>query len=69
MEKQVKWQGSKPICDFCHQSPSIYFVDGRTIHQNQWAIMCQDCFSDHGVGLGAGNGQAYAIPSLVKIEG
>jgi hypothetical protein len=52
------WYGSK-VCDFCKRDVSgIKFVDGKTVH-GPWALMCMDCYRDHGMGFGTGRGQQY----------
>lgn len=49
---QVK-VSSLPKCDFCGKTAGY---DGKTTH-GPWANMCEDCFGQHGVGLGLGRGQ------------
>lgn len=44
---------SKKKCDFCG---ALAKYDGKTI-TGPWANMCDDCFGEHGVGLGTGKGQ------------
>jgi hypothetical protein len=49
-----------PNCDFCladHVTKKAY-ADGRTVY-GYWANMCHSHFSQLGVGLGLGKGQAY----------
>ncbi len=70
MERKVKWQG-KLYCDICkvdvRKFPSFY--DART-KEGAWALMCPDCFTEHGVGkLGIGWGQCYSSKTLEKISG
>lgn len=50
-------------CDFCHVEPDI-LIDGKTVY-GPWALMCQKCHMEVGVGLGIGKGQQY----LRKEEG
>ena len=37
-------------CDIC-KCKSEYVVDGKT-HHGPWADMCDDCYTEHGTGLG-----------------
>ncbi len=54
------WRGTTLIrCDFCKTENPDCFVDGRLEGRTQWAIMCHDCFKEHGAGLGLGTGQQY----------
>jgi hypothetical protein len=73
----TKWigsgDGSAPECDFAkaqgvkhNMAPG--FVDGRTIY-GPWALMCIDCHTRNGVGLGTGKGQKYDGTTLEKVEG
>lgn len=70
MERQQREPTFYPTptsCDFCKQPLGILptqeanFVDGKTIHQGCWGIMCLDCHNIHGVGLGLGRGQKYKL--------
>ncbi len=63
-----KWLGSTPICDFCKKKPTSLFVDGHTEY-GSWALMCMECFREHGTGLGEGHGQKYDAVTLEKVEG
>ena len=48
-----------PQCDIhlhVHRTPGVpATVDGAT-RSGRWAYMCEDCFREHGVGLGIGRG-------------
>lgn len=64
-----KWNGAVPkICTGCGDSLKDIFIDGKTIF-GPWAIMCENCHTTHGAGLGLGRGQKYDIKTLEKIEG
>lgn len=64
-----KWMGSKPkACQICGLLLKEVFIDGR-IKAGPWAIMCEDCHSKMGAGLGTGSGQKYDLDSLEKLEG
>ena len=59
MSKQ--WQGDLPkTCNLCNEKLVDTFIDGRT-QFGPWAIMCQSCHLEHGVGLGLGRGQVYSV--------
>lgn len=45
------------------------FIDGRMRTTGQWTIMCSDCHTSVGVGLGLGKGQKYDAFTLYKLEG
>ena len=64
-----RWRG-KETCDFCGRSvrekDHRAFVDGKTIH-GPWALMCIECYPDHGVGLGVGKGQSYDTVTFEKL--
>lgn len=63
-----KWGAEAPeICDGCGDILEGIFIDGKTIF-GQWAIMCENCHTTHGVGLGIGLGQKYDLGTLEKIE-
>lgn len=54
-----KWIGEPPThCDICKKPLVGCFVDGKMV-AGPWANMCQPCFNQFGVGLGAGKGQKY----------
>lgn len=68
------WCGDKPDkCQICQTKIENCFVDGRVDHTGDgWAIMCPFCALAHGVGLGIGKGQLYALNNdvtFVKIKG
>lgn len=64
-----KWGGEVPVkCDGCGDILKGTFVDGRTIF-GPWAIMCENCHTTHGVGLGIGKGQKYDLITLERIAG
>ena len=63
------WMGST-TCDFCGKKITDKLVDGKTV-EGPWAVMCPHCFTVHGVGLGIGKGQKYALDchgNFVKVE-
>ena len=65
--------GSTPkYCDICDDEFGVEttdrFVDGKT-KSGPWALMCETCHEDFGVGLGVGCGQLYDLYTLVKLDG
>lgn len=56
-EKVKKWYGDTK-CDFCHRDCGKTLYDGMT-GMGPWAVMCEPCFHEYGVGLGLGKGQKY----------
>lgn len=56
-EKIKKWYGDTK-CDFCHRDCGKTLYDGMT-GMGPWAVMCEPCFHEYGVGLGLGKGQKY----------
>lgn len=71
-KKEVKrWLSNWDRCDICKEKikgNSEWFVDGKTVF-GPWALMCERCFEEHGVGLGLGRGQKYDGKTAVLIEG
>ncbi len=64
-----KWMGRVPVrCEGCGDILEGVFIDGKTAF-GHWAIMCDNCYTTHGVGLGIGKGQKYDLKTLEKIEG
>jgi hypothetical protein len=63
-----KWFGDTK-CDFCHKECGKTLYDGMT-DMGPWAVMCQQCFRMHGVGVGPGKGQKYKKvgSDYVKVE-
>lgn len=57
--REVKWLGGH-TCDICGDDCGEYLVDGRTLF-GPWAVMCESCAAEHGVGLGLGKGQLYQL--------
>lgn len=54
-----KWHGTPPTrCDRCLKPLKSVFYDART-NWGHWAVLCDRCFKDVGVGLGIGKGQKY----------
>ena len=51
-----------PFCDFCNAEAKY---DGKTI-KGSWAYMCEECFGEHGIGLGYGKGQRLVLRSGEK---
>ena len=69
MKEKKKWFGSAPDkCAICQAEFKTSFVDGR-VRGGRWALLCEDCHSHYGVGLGLGKGQKYDIKTLEKIGG
>ncbi|MCC7570676.1 hypothetical protein KO465_04970 [Candidatus Micrarchaeota archaeon] len=68
--KKVVWAGKVDRCDLCTTKIGSHFIDGR-LRSGQWAILCPNCFTVEGVGLGLGKGQLYEKQGkdFVKIEG
>lgn len=55
------WRGTPPgECDLCHDAITTAFIDGKTV-MGPWANMCRECFVEHGVGIGQGQGQRYDL--------
>lgn len=66
---EKKWNAEAPArCDGCDEMLEGTFIDGKTIF-GHWAIMCENCHTTHGVGLGIGKGQRYNLKTLEKIAG
>jgi hypothetical protein len=66
---EKKWLGTKYTeCELCNRPIGKAFIDGRTF-RGPWAIMCEECHEELGVGLGLGRGQKYDSKTLLKIEG
>lgn len=57
-------------CQLCGIALEEQFVDGR-LARGQWAYMCKQCHTLHGVGLGLGKGQLFSKEGehFTKIEG
>ncbi len=53
------WFGGLVACDFCKKDSPTCFVDGRVKGCLTWAVMCLDCFKEHGAGIGQSTGQKY----------
>lgn len=58
---------ARPNCDVHMMakpgSPRVEALyDGKTTG-GPWAYMCQECFDEHGVGLGIGRGQRLLLPA------
>ncbi len=56
--EDVYWSGDSGDCDFCQQTLTTEFIDGKTV-AGPWAKMCPLCALDFGVGVGTGKGQVY----------
>lgn len=67
-ENVKKWYGDTK-CDFCHRDCGKTLYDGMT-GMGPWAVMCEPCFHEYGVGLGPGKGQKYKKVGndYVKVE-
>ena len=71
MKTVKKWRGTWPAkCDICEKDleEQEIFIDGVTQY-GPWALMCQECHSCVGNGIGSGRGQAYSSATLLKLEG
>lgn len=65
---------SLPECDIHKHELMIEGVpasyDGKTKH-GPWAMMCQSCFEQNGIGLGTGRGQRLIVgeePAVSALE-
>jgi len=71
MPKQPTWTGPEPTnCEICDRKLDDAFIDGKTV-RGVWAVMCPECHSLFGFGLGAGFGQRYAktpLPRPLSVE-
>jgi hypothetical protein len=66
-----KWLGTWPAyCDLCNTdlTEQYVFFDAKT-KQGPWALLCQECVLDYGIGIGLGRGQMYNAKTLEKLEG
>ena len=65
---KAKWHGITPkTCDICGNKLKKVFIDGRT-NLGAWAIMCEHCHRERGVGLGIGKGQKYELKVIKDGE-
>lgn len=72
MAKSPSWSGSPPCCEISslHELHGT-FIDGKT-QFGPWAMMCPECHTAYGCGLGLGLGQKYTRQpdgSWLKVEG
>lgn len=66
-----KWIGTPPSsCDACLGDLNNTFFDAK-LKGHGWAIVCQECFNERGIGLGTGKGQQYRKKNneWVKVKG
>jgi len=66
-----KWLSKFDKCDICGgdiKGHEEFFVDGKTKF-GPWALMCPDCFLEHGTGIGLGKGQKYDGKTAELIAG
>jgi len=66
------WVGSVPDkCEVSGEPIDKVFIDGQTVFNGSWAIMCPKCHEKFGKGLGTGKGQKYEKQGedYVKVEG
>lgn len=60
MKAKKVWMGqAQTQCDICSKPITKKFIDGKIKGMSCWGIMCKECFTLHGVGLGLGVGQIY----------
>lgn len=63
------WASPPPTkCNICSQEIKGSFIDGKTTF-GPWGIMCPNCHSLFGCGLGLGRGQKYDMETLEKVAG
>jgi hypothetical protein len=67
--KKKYWMGQTETCDICKQDlkSGNTFYDART-KMGPWALCCQECFKEYGVGVGLGVGQEYSAETNEKLE-
>lgn len=54
-----------PNCDVCRAKPAAY--DAKT-KSGPWGNLCEDCYKEHGIGLGTGLGQRLILQApTVKV--
>ncbi|KKM26342.1 hypothetical protein LCGC14_1585750 [marine sediment metagenome] len=64
-----EWISPAPTeCQLCHDPLKDSFIDGKT-DLGPWGVMCLECHSVRGYGLGIGRGQQYDLKTLKKIGG
>lgn len=66
----AKWLSKVEGCDLCKKdlNKEEFFVDGKTVY-GPWGLLCMDCHSKFGAGLGTGYGQKYRTSDREKVEG
>ena len=57
------WTGIVDECDICRDKIFQSFFDAKT-KMGPWALMCPDCYLDHGIRLGEGFGQSYKLTQI-----
>lgn len=62
------WLGEME-CDFCGTRPESGFMYDGATERGPWAFMCEPCFKLHGIGVGQGVGQKYAVITKEKVAG
>ena len=64
------WLGSKPEeCDCCSKAIVDKFVDGKTrLNNGACGILCPDCHTKYGCGLGLGKGQEYSKEDIGWVK-
>jgi hypothetical protein len=53
--------------DICKAALDNKFYDAR-IQMGPWGCLCEDCFIEHGTGLGLGRGQRFEISATGRFE-
>ncbi len=68
--KNYNWLGKPGDCDSCRADLTDLpiFFDAATAPRYQWAMLCPDCFVEHGFGLGDGVGQMYDSRTNMKLD-
>ena len=67
----VFWSGSDK-CDICKADLHnvLSFYDSKMKSRSAWALMCDDCYKEHGIGkLGTGLGQRYDGLTFRRLGG
>jgi hypothetical protein len=64
-----KWTSKIPTnCEVCGLPMGEFFIDG-SVDGGAWALMCEECHTIKGAGLGIGRGQRYITSSGNGVDG